>query len=146
MAFNLYILRQASKRSWRINQTAPRIEVYLLYYIDTIQQKNLKLMANKLAAATMIEGGGFSEEGLAAMSDYQDLTAQLAKEIVEGIRDNETDLAGTFRSMAVLHQDAQDMPTATESTPTVPVQPEISRVVSLPDLPEQVSLFELLAS
>lgn len=32
VSYNLYILRQASRRSWRINQTAPRVEVYLFYY------------------------------------------------------------------------------------------------------------------
>ena len=29
--YKLFTLRQASRRSWRINQTAPRIEVYMLY-------------------------------------------------------------------------------------------------------------------
>ena len=56
LSFNLYVLRQASLRSWRINQTAPKIEVYLFYFADTMQQRALKLMASKLAAATMIEG------------------------------------------------------------------------------------------
>lgn len=32
MGYNLFTLRQASRRSWRINQTAPRVEVYMLYY------------------------------------------------------------------------------------------------------------------
>ena len=34
MGYNLFTLRQASRRSWRINQTAPRVEVYMLYYAD----------------------------------------------------------------------------------------------------------------
>ena len=34
MGYNLFTLRQASRRSWRINQTAPRVEVYMLYYKD----------------------------------------------------------------------------------------------------------------
>ena len=84
MGYNLFTLRQASRRSWRINQTAPRVEVYLLYYKDTMQAKAMKLMASKLAVAGIIEGG-FSEEGLAAMSDVRDLTSQMAKELVLGI-------------------------------------------------------------
>ena len=39
MGYNLFTLRQASRRSWRINQTAPRVEVYMLYYADTMQAK-----------------------------------------------------------------------------------------------------------
>ena len=64
MGYNLFTLRQASRRSWRINQTAPRVEVYMLYYKDTMQAKAMKLMASKLAVAGIIEGT-FSEDGLA---------------------------------------------------------------------------------
>ena len=87
IAFNLYIFRQASRRSWRINQTAPKVEVYMFYYKGTMQQRALRLMASKLSAATVIEGN-ISDEGLAAMSDCEDLTTQLAKELVDGIKEN----------------------------------------------------------
>ena len=87
MGYNLFTLRQASRRSWRINQTALRVEVYMLYYADTMQAKAMKLMASKLAVAGLIEGT-FSEEGLAAMSDVQDMTSQMAKELMLGIKDN----------------------------------------------------------
>jgi len=102
MGYNLFTLRQASRRSWRINQTAPRVEVYLLYYADTMQAKAMKLMASKLAVAGIIEGT-FSEEGLAAMSDVKDLTSQMAKELSLGIRDNVEDIAAAFRKMAVIN-------------------------------------------
>jgi len=72
IAYNLYIFRQASRRSWRINQKAPRVEVYMFYYTGTMQYRAIKLMASKLAAATVIEGN-ISDEGLAAMSDCQDM-------------------------------------------------------------------------
>ena len=39
IGYNLFTLRQASRRSWRINQTAPRVEVYLLYYANTIKPR-----------------------------------------------------------------------------------------------------------
>ena len=77
MGYNLFTLRQASRRSWRINQTEPKVEVYMLYYADTLQAKAMKLMASKLAVAGIIEGT-FSEEGLAAMSDVRDMTSQMA--------------------------------------------------------------------
>ena len=86
VAYNLYIFRQASRRSWRINQTAPKVEVYMFYYQDTMQQRALRLMASKLSAATVIEGN-VSEEGLAAMSSCEDMTMQLARELVSGLKE-----------------------------------------------------------
>lgn len=104
LGYNLFTLRQASRRSWRINQTAPRVEVYLFYYQGTMQHKAIKLMASKLAVAGIIEGS-FTEEGLAAMSDVQDMTSQLAKELMLGIRDNVEDIAASFKKMAILNPD-----------------------------------------
>lgn len=99
--YNLFTLRQASRRSWRINQTAPRVEVYMLYYASTMQHKAMKLMATKLAVAGIIEGG-FSEEGLAAMSQCEDMTTLMAKELMLGIKDNVEDISAAFRRMAIL--------------------------------------------
>ena len=100
VAYNLYIFRQASRRSWRINQTAPKVEVYMFYYQDTMQQRALRLMASKLSAATVIEGN-VSEEGLAAMSSCEDMTMQLARELVSGLKENVGELAESFRKMAI---------------------------------------------
>jgi len=102
MGYKLFTLRQASRRSWRINQTAPRVEVYMLYYKNTMQHKAMKLMASKLAVAGIIEGN-FTEEGLAAMSDVQDMTSQMAKELMLGIKDNVEDIASAFKKMAVIN-------------------------------------------
>ena len=102
MGYKLFTLRQASRRSWRINQTAPKVEVYMIYYADTMQHKAMKLMASKLAVAGLIEGS-FSEEGLAAMSDVQDMTSQMAKELMLGIRDNVEDVSAAFKKMAIVN-------------------------------------------
>lgn len=102
MGYNLFTLRQASRRSWRINQTALRVEVYILYYAATMQAKAIKLMASKLAVAGIIEGT-FSEEGLAAMSDVKDMTSQMAKELSLGIKDNVEDIASAFKKMAIIN-------------------------------------------
>ena len=102
MGYNLFTLRQASRRSWRINQTAPKVEVYMFYYANTMQAKAMKLMASKLAVAGIIEGT-FSEEGLAAMSDVRDMTSQMAKELAAGIRDNVEDIAASFKKMAIIN-------------------------------------------
>ena len=127
MGYKLFTLRQASRRSWRINQKAPAVKVYMLYYEDTMQQKCLKLMASKLAVAGLIEGN-FSEEGLAAMSDVQDMTSQMAKELMLGIRDNVEDIASAFKKMAFENPDreAPEVPAeeAELPSPTVIEQPK----------------------
>ena len=71
-----------------------------------MQQKCLKLMASKLAVAGLIEGN-FSEEVLAAMSDVQDMTSQMAKELMLGIRDNVEDIAAAFKKMAFENPDRE---------------------------------------
>ncbi len=101
IAYNLFTLRQSSRRSWRINQKAPRIEVYFSYYEGTMQNRAIRLMASKLAAAGIIEGN-FSDEGLAAMSDCSDMTTALARELTQGIKNEVEDLSAVFKKMAVL--------------------------------------------
>ena len=118
MGYNLFTLRQASRRSWRINQTAPRVEVYMLYYAGTMQAKAMKLMASKLAVAGIIEGT-FSEEGLAAMSDVQDMTSQMAKELALGIKDNVEDIAAAFKKMAVINPQRKRVVPAAVQAPEV---------------------------
>nr|WP_325204340.1 helicase-related protein [uncultured Oscillibacter sp.] len=118
MGYNLFTLRQASRRSWRINQTAPRVEVYMLYYAGTMQAKAMKLMASKLAVAGIIEGS-FSEEGLAAMSDVQDMTSQMAKELALGIKDNVEDIAAAFKKMAVINPQRKRVVPAAVQAPEV---------------------------
>ena len=130
MGYNLFTLRQAARRSWRINQTAPRVEVYMLYYVDTMQAKAMKLMASKLAVAGIIEGN-LSEEGLAAMSDVKDLTSQMAKELALGIKDNVEDIAATFKKMAVINPHRERVRSA-----AVPI------VAAVDDTPAPVAMVE----
>ena len=71
-----------------------------------MQQKAMKLMASKLAVAGIIEGN-FTEEGLAAMSDVKDMTSQMAKELMMGIKDNVEDIASSFKRMAIMNRKEQ---------------------------------------
>lgn len=95
VGYNIFTMRQASRRSWRLGQTHP-IQVYFMYYRDTIQEQALSLMATKLQASMAIEGK-FSEEGLRAMSNNEDLLTQIANSVVNGIK--ETINAGAFQSV-----------------------------------------------
>ena len=85
MGYNLFTMRQASRRSWRLSQTKD-VKVYFMYYETSIQEQTLSLMATKLQAAMALEGK-FSEEGLRAMSNNEDLLTQIANNVVEGIKD-----------------------------------------------------------
>ena len=85
IGYNIFTLRQASRRSWRLSQEKD-IKVYFLYYENTIQAQALSLMATKLQASMAIEGK-FSEEGLRAMANNEDLLTQVANSVVEGIKD-----------------------------------------------------------
>ena len=77
----------------------------MLYYQNTMQHKAIKLMASKLAVAGIIEGT-FSEEGLAAMSECEDMTTMMAKELMLGIKDSVEDVSSMFRRMASLKPQA----------------------------------------
>ena len=105
ISYNLFTLRQSSRRSWRINQRAPRVEVYFFYYEGTMQHRAIRLMASKLAVAGVIEGN-LSDEGLAAMSDCQDMTTALARELTHGIEGEVEDLSSVFKRMALLKPNA----------------------------------------
>ena len=128
MGYNLFTLRQASRRSWRINQTAPKVEVYMLYYTDTMQAKAMKLMASKLAVAGIIEGT-FSEEGLAAMSDVKDMTSQMAKELAAGIRDNVEDIAAAFKKMAIINPERKKTVESAPKTDELPAPETASEAI-----------------
>ena len=91
-------------------------------------------MSSKLAAATMIEGQ-LSDEGLAAMSQNTDMTAQLAHDLVNGIKESVEDLTATFKKMAIKNGKKPDLKLLKPDTPTEVITPN-----------EQLTLFDLLAS
>lgn len=73
--YNLFTLRQAARRAWRIGQPNA-CKVLYLYYQDTLQDKAMALMGKKMTAAAALEGK-FSSEGLAAMAG-EDGTVEMA--------------------------------------------------------------------
>ena len=81
--YSVYTLRQASRRSWRIGQDRD-VKVYYLFYKNTLQEKALQLMGSKMEASLALEGK-FSEEGLMAMTQGEDMSTALAKALVDGM-------------------------------------------------------------
>ena len=86
--YSLYTLRQASRRSWRIGQTQD-ITVKYFAYADTAQETCLRLMGRKLLVSFAMEGK-FSNEGLQAVGEDDDLLMAMARELVteKGIGEN----------------------------------------------------------
>jgi SNF2 family DNA or RNA helicase len=81
--YSVFTLRQASRRSWRIGQRRP-VAVHYLYYRPTMQERAMQLMGSKLEASLAIEGK-FSEEGLLAMTQGEDMMTALARALVDGL-------------------------------------------------------------
>ena len=81
--YSVFTLRQASRRSWRIGQKKD-VKIYYLFYRGTMQEKALHLMGSKMEASLAIEGK-FSEEGLIAMTQGEDITTAMAKALTEGL-------------------------------------------------------------
>ena len=84
--YSVYVMRQASRRSWRIGQTRP-VKVVFMSYRNTLQADALKLVAKKLQSSLAVEGE-LPEDGLAAHGDDgDDLMMALARKIVSGDKD-----------------------------------------------------------
>ncbi len=86
--YSIYVLRQASRRSWRIGQRAP-VKVKFLHYAETMQETCLRLMGKKLLVSLAMEGK-FSSEGLQAINNDDDILMAMARELVteKGIGEN----------------------------------------------------------
>ena len=76
----IYVLRQASRRSWRIGQRLP-VRVKFLHYSQTMQESCLRLMGKKLLVSLAMEGK-FSSEGLQAINEEDDILMAMARELV----------------------------------------------------------------
>ena len=86
----MYVVRQASRRSWRIGQTRP-VKVVFMSYRNTLQADALKLVAKKMQSSLAVEGE-LPEDGLAAYGDDgDDMMMALARKIVSGEEEDEAE-------------------------------------------------------
>jgi len=90
--FKLNVLRQASKRAWRIGQKEACKTVYF-YYGNSAQQTAVGVMASKLVAAEAIEGK-FSDGGLADESVDDDVALTVARRLADNIK---TEVAARYK-------------------------------------------------
>ncbi len=88
--YSVYVVRQASRRSWRIGQTRP-VKVVFMSYRNTLQADALKLVAKKMQSSLAVEGE-LPEDGLAAYGDDgDDMMMALARKIVSGEEEDENE-------------------------------------------------------
>ena len=101
--YSIYVMRQASRRSWRIGQTRP-VKVVFMSYKNTLQADALKLVAKKLQSSLAVEGE-LPEDGLAAFGDEgDDMMMALARKIVSG---EDEDDAETVEQVFARARDAE---------------------------------------
>ena len=93
--YSVYVMRQASRRSWRIGQTRP-VKVVYMSYRNTLQADALKLVAKNLQSSLAVEGE-LPEDGLVAYGDDgDDLMMALARKIVSGDEDEAESVEAVF--------------------------------------------------
>lgn len=78
--YSTYVLRQASRRSWRIGQKRP-VRVGFLTYAGTAQESCLRLMGKKLLVSLAMEGK-LQAEGLQSIDEDDDVLTAMARELV----------------------------------------------------------------
>lgn len=94
MSYEMSVIWQASRRSYRLNQRE-ECRTYYLAYENTLQTAALEIMAAKQVATSAIQGK-FSSEGLAAMAKGVDTRTQLATALAKNDMSDANTLAGMF--------------------------------------------------
>lgn len=121
---NTYNLRQASRRAWRLGQTQDCEVDYVVYghgkTSKSVQEAALSLMARKMMSSLAIEGD-LSAGGLAAMSDCEDLSTQLAR-FIDGRLDDLDPARTSFEKyrakLAAIMPNLQTAPAPAAPVPT----------------------------
>ena len=120
--YSVFTLRQASRRSWRIGQELP-VRVFFMAYANTMQDKALSLMAQKMETSLAVEGV-LSEQGLAALSESENsIVMELAKALTgKKTVENVNEAWTRYRQRELLANlaldDSEDMTVTTTTTVT----------------------------
>jgi hypothetical protein len=147
--YSVYVLRQASRRSWRIGRIGRRqpVEVTFLTYAGTLQAEALGLVAAKTRASLAVEGE-LPEEGLADLGeDSGDVYLALARRLAEsgeGASGHAHSLEALFAETRRSEDEAdellveggwEDEPEAPRDPIPFPVRPASVETSPLTDLP-----------
>jgi hypothetical protein len=119
--YSTHVLRQASRRSWRIGQKRP-VRVAYMTYAGSAQERCLRLMGKKMLVSLALEGK-FASHGLTAMDQDDDVLTSLARELVteRGIGER---AAAVWRSLQRERQDPPTDPTEDVNSNVPPLEAE----------------------
>src|SRR5713226_2676048 len=138
------VLRQASRRSWRIGQRLP-VKVKYLHYAETMQESCLRLMGKKLLVSLAMEGK-FSSEGLQAISDEDDILMAMARELVteKGIGERADAVWATLQKKQeeVLETRTSEVPDAEGEPAVLEIPPSISNSTTVDQWPPLTTAME----
>lgn len=93
-SYSVYLLRQASRRSWRIGQTQP-VEVHFLINQATIQETAMHLIADKMVSSQIFEGE-LPEGGLEELSAVEEKS--FIKQLAESLNDDKA-ITGSLEAL-----------------------------------------------
>jgi hypothetical protein len=143
--YSIYVLRQASRRSWRIGQKQP-VRVKYMAYAGTMQENCLRLMGKKLLVSLAMEGK-FANHGLQALDDDDDMLTAMARELVtqKGVGEKAD---ACWREVQREHTrvlEAQRVSVAEQPQDSVPTSEAVEEVAAAPQPPERTeALVELV--
>jgi len=143
--YSIYVLRQASRRSWRIGQKQP-VRVKYMAYAGTMQENCLRLMGKKLLVSLAMEGK-FANHGLQALDDDDDMLTAMARELVtqKGVGEKAD---ACWREVQREHTrvlEAQRVSVVDQPQDSVPTADAIEDVAAAPQPPERTeALVELV--
>ncbi|EQD52669.1 hypothetical protein B2A_06451, partial [mine drainage metagenome] len=130
--FNLFRMRQSSRRSWRIGQTFP-VRVRHIFYRDTYQEEAITHMGHKLYVSLALEGR-FGGSALLEMAEskVQDGT-KLARQIAGSLSGE--DVWDKLRRKKAEIEALTRMQNPTTTAPQVSFEPTPSVVVAVESRP-----------
>jgi hypothetical protein len=133
--YSTYVLRQASRRSWRIGQKHP-VRVGFLTYAGTAQESCLRLMGKKLLVSLAMEGK-LQAEGLQNMDEDDDVLTAMARELVtrQGVGEQAAEVWRSLQTQAPQQQAPKPEAIVVDVMP----EPELPIVAMGPAV--QLSLF-----
>lgn len=95
ISFNVFTLRQAAKRAWRVGQTQA-CEVHTISYANTAQHKVLELIGSKINVSQGVEGKLSSGADMASKAEMQNIQIEIANAII-----NKNQFSGSEQSQTL---------------------------------------------
>ena len=120
-------MRQASRRSWRIGQKRPVKAVFISYW-NILQADALKLVTKKLQGSLAVVGE-LPEDGLAAFGNGGGLMLALARQVVSGEEDGDSESVGQVFAKARDAEASTEEFLVDDGGKAVKVEPEPKLVV-----------------